>query len=132
MLEPKDYSHSAVFNKTTRAIMEKVSFLHGGKDYDSKYPEGIPTSVQITDKNNQALDSKLVMFPSGHARNSTADLKGVLNHKFHLLGKLALNEQELEEKLQQLGNLENLSNKDIMRLYSCNIKYAEKSVDASD
>lgn len=45
MLEPKDYSYPALFNKTTRAIMEKAVFEHGGKAYDDKYPEGIPTSV---------------------------------------------------------------------------------------
>jgi len=45
MLEPKDYSQEAIFNKTTRALMEKMSFEHGGKEYDSKYPEGIPTSI---------------------------------------------------------------------------------------
>jgi len=27
--------------------MDKISFTHGGKEYDSKYPEGIPTSVKI-------------------------------------------------------------------------------------
>ena len=29
------------------------------------------------------------MFPTGHARNTTADLKKLLAHKFNLLGKLA-------------------------------------------
>jgi 2-methylcitrate dehydratase len=45
MLEPKDYGHAAVFDKLTREIMEKIEFEHGGKEYDSKYPDGIPTSV---------------------------------------------------------------------------------------
>ena len=48
MLEPKDFSHDAINNKTTRAIMEKISFEHGGKEYDEKYPNGIPTSIKIT------------------------------------------------------------------------------------
>jgi 2-methylcitrate dehydratase len=30
----------------------------------------------------------MVMYPGGHARNTTADLKGILRHKFNLLGKL--------------------------------------------
>lgn len=34
MLEPIDYSHSAIFNKTTRLLMEKTVFEHGGKEYD--------------------------------------------------------------------------------------------------
>ena len=28
-------------------MMEKCEFEHGGKEYDDKYPEGIPTSIQI-------------------------------------------------------------------------------------
>ena len=38
MLEPKDYSHKAVFNPSTRKLMEKCTFTHGGKSYDEKYP----------------------------------------------------------------------------------------------
>ena len=34
------------------------------------------------------------MFPSGHARNETADLKGILDHKFKLLGALALEKKD--------------------------------------
>ena len=49
--------------------MEKIVFEHGGPNYDSKYPEGIPTSVTITTKNEQTFDSGLIMFPGGHARN---------------------------------------------------------------
>jgi len=45
MLEPKDYAQAAIHNKLTRSIMEKMTFEHGGQEYDSKYPEGIPTSV---------------------------------------------------------------------------------------
>jgi hypothetical protein len=28
--------------------MTKITFEHGGKSYDEKYPEGIPTSLEIT------------------------------------------------------------------------------------
>jgi 2-methylcitrate dehydratase len=51
-------------------LIDKTEFEHGGKEYDSKYPEGIPTSIQITLTNGQVLDSKFVMFPSGHAKNT--------------------------------------------------------------
>lgn len=54
--------------------MDKTVFTHGGKEYDDRYPEGIPTSVKITLKNGDVLDSSLVMFPSGHARNTECDL----------------------------------------------------------
>jgi 2-methylcitrate dehydratase len=110
MLEPKDYSHKAVFNPSTRKLMEKCTFEHGGKSYDEKYPEGIPTSIVVKLKNGQTFDSKFVMFPAGHARNTAADLKGILDHKFHLLGRLALEEGELNTKLTALSNLESLKN----------------------
>lgn len=48
MLEPKDYGHSALFNAKTRDLMTKCTFTHGGKSYDDKYPEGIPSSISIT------------------------------------------------------------------------------------
>ena len=34
------------------------------------------------------LDSGLVMYPPGHARNTTADLTGLLEQKFHSLAAL--------------------------------------------
>ena len=34
------------------------------------------------------------MFPSGHARNTTANLESILDHKFSLLGGLTLKESE--------------------------------------
>ena len=38
---------------------------------------------------NKKFDSGLVMYPAGHARNATADLKGILARKAQLLGALA-------------------------------------------
>lgn len=48
ILTPHDYNQKALFNETTRSLMEKITFEHGGPEYDKKYPDGIPTSVQIT------------------------------------------------------------------------------------
>lgn len=90
MLAPADYSEEAIFNSDTRRLMERIAFEHGGPEYDAKYPDGIPTSLVITDDAGRAHDSKLVMYPSGHARNTTADLQGILNHKFRMLGELAV------------------------------------------
>lgn len=45
MLEPKDYSQSAINNNFTRALMKKIDFSHGGPEYDKNYPDGIPTSI---------------------------------------------------------------------------------------
>lgn len=71
----------------------------------------------------------MVMYPAGHARNNEVDLEGILDNKFRLLGKLALNEEDLDLMMSKLNKLESLSNIDLKNLYSCNIKYAEKSID---
>ncbi|MCA3004005.1 MAG: MmgE/PrpD family protein [Phycisphaerales bacterium] len=89
MLGPYDYNDAAIHDPLTRKLMAKIQFKHGGQEYDAKYPEGIPTSMVITDDTGGVKDSGLVMFPTGHARNTTANLKALLNHKFHLLGSLA-------------------------------------------
>ncbi len=89
MLGPYDYSAEAIHSPLTRRLMDKIHFEHGGAEYDRRYPEGIPTSVVITDDTGAQHDSGLVMFPTGHARNTTADLRGLLDHKFRLLGALA-------------------------------------------
>ena len=50
MLEPKDYGYEAIKDPFTRKLMDKINFEHGGKEYDEKYPDGIPTSVVIKTK----------------------------------------------------------------------------------
>lgn len=47
MLLPKDYGFNAIHNGETRDIMSKIEFKHGGEEYDSQYPKGIPSSIQI-------------------------------------------------------------------------------------
>ncbi len=47
MLSPFDYGEDALNNTITRKLMDKIEFKHGGDEYDSKFPEGIPTSVRI-------------------------------------------------------------------------------------
>ena len=129
MLAPADYGSEALNNASTRKLMEKISFEHGGAEYDKNYPNGIPTSIVIKTKDGKVFDSKMVMFPSGHARNTACDLKEILRHKFQLLGNLALEQGELNKFLEKLNNIENLSNKDLQDIYYCNIKYAAKSID---
>jgi 2-methylcitrate dehydratase len=90
MLMPIDYGRDALFHKTTRSLMQVIAFEHGGESYDSKYPDGIPTSMVIALNDGSSYDSGLVMYPSGHARNTTADLADILSHKFELLGQLAM------------------------------------------
>lgn len=92
MLLPDDYGRDALVNTTTRSLMELIAFEHGGSDYDSRYPDGIPTSMVITMKHGDSFDSGLVMYPSGHARNTTADLENILAYKSTMLGELAMDD----------------------------------------
>ncbi|MEX2218939.1 MAG: MmgE/PrpD family protein [Phycisphaerales bacterium] len=90
MMLPRDFDRAAIFHPVTRALMGKMAFEHGGPEYDAKYPDGIPTSLVITDSDGRVHDSGLVMYPSGHARNRTADLREILDHKWRELAELGL------------------------------------------
>lgn len=104
MLSPYDYGPDAIMHPETRALMEKITFVHGGQEYDEKYPDGIPTSIVIT-ADGKDYDSGMVMYPAGHARNSTADLHGILETKFKLLGELALESPiPVINRFNEIGN----------------------------
>ncbi len=168
MLTPSDYrvDDTALFHPRTRSLMERIDFRHGGPEYDAKYPEGIPTSVEIElspasesgsstredagpppsasgsslredsdpppspsgsswgggpggrgpnagtqpeSRKPRSLNSGLIMFPAGHAKNTTADLKDILDHKFRVLGALALRDgadvDAFVAKLRRLGEM---------------------------
>jgi 2-methylcitrate dehydratase len=121
MLEPYDYKvdATAIFHPAARAIMEKIDFRHGGPEYDAKYPDGIPTSLTIRTKGGEELDSGLIMYPAGHARNTTADLENILDHKFRLLGALAL--EDPGAAIEKLGGLASKSADDVRTLYAFDI-----------
>lgn len=121
MLSPWDYHAKAIFNEATRSLMERITFEHGGAEYDAKYPDGIPTSLVITDDAGREYDSGLVMYPAGHARNTTADLADILRHKFSLLGALAVEEAGVEPLLSRLGGLASKSAGEIAELYNVRI-----------
>lgn len=117
MLGPYDYApdQRAVFHPLTRALMERIEFRHGGPDYDKRYPDGIPTSLAIVDSDGKKHDSGLVMYPAGHARNTTADLADILRHKFRLLGSLAV--KDVDGAVAKLSSLARKSAKDMESLY---------------
>ncbi len=115
MLNPLDYNKQAVFHPLTRALMARVDFKHGGEEYDRRYPDGIPTSVVITDDAGARLDSGLVMYPAGHARNTTADLDDLLAHKLRLMGGLAFTDPS--PVIDRFSNLETKSAEDIQRIH---------------
>ena len=119
MLSPADYNEQAIFNPLTRKLMEKITFKHGGAEYDSKYPEGIPTSMIITDTSGRSHDSGLVMFPTGHAKNTDADLKALLKHKFMLLGALAVSDPAAT--IERFSDLHKKTAAEIEDLYNFSI-----------
>merc|ERR1719191_407546 len=93
MLSPYDYGAEALYDADTRDIMSKITFSHGGPEYDAKYPDGIPTSMDITLKSGKVISSGLVMYPPGHARNTTADLRQILKHKNNMLGDIVFSDR---------------------------------------
>ncbi len=114
MLEPEDYGAEAIFNPSTRALMAKIQFEHGGAEFDQRYPEGIPTQVKIT-TDQSTHDSGLVMFPGGHARNTTANLQDILATKFSMMGKLGV--KKSKGLIATLGELGSLNRKQLAALY---------------
>jgi 2-methylcitrate dehydratase len=122
MLAPKDYGHEALLNPATRAIMNKIEFAHGGAEYDAKYPDGIPTSVVVTLKDGSILDSGLVMYPGGHARNTTANLDNLLAHKAKLLAEIAFTEgEDIQSPIDLLDSIESMSSPMLLSIYDLNI-----------
>lgn len=131
MLTPHDFEPRALHDTLTRELMVKMSFEHGGADYDAKYPDGIPTSMVITDDDGAEHDSGLVMYPGGHARNDQGpdkiDLRDVLMHKFETLARLAT-----DSPRELVTRLSGVSSKDagaVAQLYSFDFKAPTKNFD---
>jgi len=119
MLSPYDYGKDALYDPDTRSLMSKITFEHGGPDYDAKYPDGIPTSMDITLAGGKKLSSGLVMYPPGHARNTSADLDSILAHKNKLLGDIVFSETgALDNFVGRLQNMKSLSPSDMETIYS--------------
>lgn len=122
MLSPADYAEdaSALFHPLTRRIMRQIDFRHGGPDFDSRYPDGIPTSVEISHAKLGPLSSGLVMYPQGHARADAADLPRLLAHKCRLLTSSAVD--DVDRFVARFSNLANKSPSDIASLYDFKIR----------
>lgn len=109
MLLPHDFDAKSLHDPLTRRLMDKMSFEHGGAEYDAKYPDGIPTSMVITDDKGNSFDSGLVMYPGGHARNhlgpDKVDLHDILDHKFKKLAEIASDDPKgLVKRLSEVGD----------------------------
>ncbi|CDJ43980.1 MmgE/PrpD family domain containing protein, putative [Eimeria tenella] len=116
MLGPEDYSDAAIRDPQTQAWIAKIECLHGGPEYDSEYPRGIPTKVTIHFEDKQ-LDSGKILFPAGHSCCSSSNFDLLLQHKFELLGRQALSAAALKEVQQQLLQLEAATPAEVLQLY---------------
>merc|ERR1719199_709677 len=117
MLTPYDYGKEALFNPTTRKLMQSIEFTHD-KAYDAKYPDGIPTSLDIHLKGGKKLSSGLVMYPPGHARNTTADLNALLVRKNKMLGDIVFSDAaDLDKFIGALINLKDLPASALQSIY---------------
>src|SRR5262245_23957141 len=121
MLAPADYDKTALFHPLTRQLMQKIDFRHGGAEYDAKYPDGIPTSVEIKHRAVGMLSSGLVMYPEGHARNASGNLPALLENKFQRLAGLGVS--DVGALHRRLTNLATKSPADIRDLYSFEINH---------
>jgi len=123
MLLPLDYSRASIKDAETHALMQLISFEHGGPSYDEKYPEGIPTSVVIRTEGGEEKDSGLVLFPAGHARYAGpwADIETILAHKFATLAGLSV--ADGAKAIQQVTHLMDKSAKDIDQLYELDLQF---------
>lgn len=115
MLMPEDYDDAALTDPLTRELMAKIDFRHGGPEYDAKYPDGIPTSLEIEHANLGRLSSGLVMYPAGHARDTRHDLNALLSNKFRRLAALGV--RDVDALWRRLAGLSQRSAEDIARLY---------------
>ena len=120
MLVPDDYSKEAIAHPITRRLMAKIDFRHGGQEYDRRYPDGIPTSLEIDHEDLGTLQGGIVMYPQGHARNTSGDLDALVAHKFRKLASLGVDDVAALER--RFTNLRAKSPADIADLYDFKIR----------
>jgi 2-methylcitrate dehydratase len=122
MLVPDDYDDQALHHPLTRALMDKIEFRHGGPDYDARYPDGIPTTLEIEHERLGRLSSGLVMYPEGHARCTSGNLAELLEHKFRVLAALGVD--DVDGLHARFNRIEGQSADQIARLYDFRIRDA--------
>jgi 2-methylcitrate dehydratase len=119
MLVPADYDQQALFDPLTRQLIERIEFRHGGREYDDKYPDGIPTTLEIEHAGLGRLSSGLVMYPEGHARNQSGNLDALLEHKFRTLAGLGV--RDVDALYRRFTGMVDKSPADIANLYDFEI-----------
>jgi 2-methylcitrate dehydratase len=122
MLEPADYAEdeTALFHPLTRRLMQQIDFRHGGPEFDERYPDGIPTTVELGHAQLGPHTSGLVMYPQGHARANADELPSLLEHKCRLLAEPAV--EDVDAFLQRFSNLAQKSAQQIADLYNFEIR----------
>jgi len=120
MLVPADFDDQALFDPLTRAIMQKIEFRHGGPEYDAKYPDGIPTTLEIDHERVGHVSSGLVMYPEGHARNGSGNLDSLLEHKFRLLAGLGV--EDVDALYRRFSNVAGKSQAEVDGLLDFRIR----------
>jgi 2-methylcitrate dehydratase len=122
MLAPEDYAENetALFYPLARRIMQQIDFRHGGPDYDRRYPDGIPTTVELSHAKLGPLTSGLVMYPQGHARADAKELASLLKHKFRLLSGPAVD--DVDALVERFTNLATKSHQEIEDIYDFKIR----------
>ena len=81
---------------------------------------GFPRRLRINLADGRELDSGFVMYPSGHARNTTGDLKDILAHKADLLGRIAMDDPgSIIDRCNGIGELDAPG---LLSLFDCQIE----------
>lgn len=120
MLVPADYGDDALVHPVTRQLMQKIEFRHGGPEYDARYPDGIPTTLEIDHDRAGQVSSGLVMYPEGHARNQSGNLDGLLEHKFRLLAGLGVT--DVDALWRRFSGVRDLSARELDRINDFELK----------
>ncbi|MDP6447448.1 MAG: hypothetical protein QF805_26865 [Pirellulaceae bacterium] len=115
MLNIDDYCDDALFHPDTRRWMEKIDVLHGGDEFDRRYPAGIPTAVEIHHSLRGVLASGLVEFPLGHSGNQVGQFHKVLQFKMNQL--LSRGVDHGADVLNRMLTIERACPADIAALY---------------
>jgi 2-methylcitrate dehydratase len=119
MLLPDDYSDAAIADPEVKRLIERIVIEHGGREYDDRYPEGIPTSVAIEHSALGTLGGEMVDFPLGHARSDADRTAAVVNLKFDRLVAGAVDDPAgLRERMDLTGK----SAADVAELYAFAIR----------
>ena len=120
MLVPDDYTDAAIINPLTRRLMDRIEFRHGGPEYDERYPDGIPTTIEIEHAALGKLSSGLIMYPEGHARNRSGHLDALLDHKFRILAALGVD--DVDALYRRVTGLAGKTTREIAELYDFAIR----------